>query len=134
MAKSPNTPETVDAYIAGFPPGVRATLQKIRATIRKAAPDAQEKIAYRMPAYWQDGPLVYFAAFKKHIGFYPLPDAIGEFAERLAPYTASKGAVQFPIDQEPPLDLVRDIVRFRLESNAAKAATKKAATAVTKKR
>jgi uncharacterized protein YdhG (YjbR/CyaY superfamily) len=122
MGKSPNVPDTVDAYIARFPPEVRAKLQKIRSAIRKAAPGAEERMAYRMPAYWHDGPLVYFAAFKKHIGFYPLPEAIGEFAERLAPYAASKGAVQFPIDEEPPLDLVRDIVRFRAAANEAKAA------------
>jgi len=125
MSDKDSTPATVDEYIAQFPPAIASRLRALRATIKKAAPEAEERMAYRMPAYWLDGPLVYFAAFKKHIGFYPLPEAIGEFAERLAPYAASKGAVQFPIDEELPLELARDIVRFRVAANRAKAAVKK---------
>ena len=98
---------------------------RIRATIKAAAPAAKESIAYRMPAYWQDGPLVYFAAFKKHVGFYPLPEAIEEFEARLAPYAKAKGSIQFPLGKGMPYGLIRDIVRSRIKANARKAAEKK---------
>ena len=127
MNVSADLPATVDEYIAQFSPEVRRKLEALRAAIREAAPEAVEKIGYRMPAYSQDGDLVYFAAFKGHIGFYPLPEALGDFEARLAPYARGKGTVQFPLDEEPPLDLVKDIVRYRLEANARKAAEKAAA-------
>lgn len=117
--------ETVEEYIARFPPEVRRKLEALRAAIREAAPDATEKIAYRMPAYLQDGPLVYFAAFREHIGLYPFPDALGTFAERLAPYPQGKGSVRFPLTGDPPYDLVKEIVRFRVAENAKKSAGKK---------
>ena len=117
-------PANVDEYIAQFPPDVRKKLGSMRAAIKEAAPGATEKISYRMPAYWQDGDLVFFAAFKSHIGFYPLPDALGDFSERIAPYAQGKGSVQFPLGEEPPLALVKDIVRYRLAANKAKAAAK----------
>ncbi len=125
MAERDPNAQTVDEYIAAFPPATRRILKKLRAAIKEAAPEAGESIAYRMPAYSQDGPLVYFAAFKEHIGFYPLPEAIGDFAERLAPYAKAKGSVRFPLDEEPPYELVKEIVRYRLEHNRAKAAAKR---------
>jgi uncharacterized protein YdhG (YjbR/CyaY superfamily) len=118
-------PANVDEYIAQFPPDVQKKLQRLRAAIKEAAPDAKEKISYRMPAYSQDGDLAFFAAFKSHIGFYPLPEALGDFSERLAPYAQGKGSVQFPLDEEPPLALVKDIVRYRLAANRRKAEAKK---------
>lgn len=127
MEKKTDQPTTIDEYIAGFPPEVRAKLERIRAAIREAAPEAKERIAYRMPAFSQDGDLAFFAAFKAHIGFYPLPAAMEAFSERLAHYKTAKGSVQFPLDEEPPCELIKDMVRFRLAENAAKAAAKRGA-------
>lgn len=117
-------PETIDAYIAAFPPEVREELTKFRRLIREAAPGAQEKIAYRMPAYTLHGTLVYFAAFKKHIGFYPSGSAIVAFKDDLSPYKSSKGAVQFPLGQPLPYDLLRRIVAYRAAENSEKAGRK----------
>jgi uncharacterized protein YdhG (YjbR/CyaY superfamily) len=117
-------PKTVDEYIAQSAPGARPKLEALRAAIRELAPEAEEKIAYGMPAYSLNGPLVYFAAHKGHIGLYPLPEAIEEFKERLAPYKTAKGSVQFPLDAELPLGLIQDMVRSRLEAKTAKANTK----------
>ena len=97
---------SIDAYIASFPEETRALLEAMRATIRAAAPDAEEKISYQMPTFFLKGNLVHFAAFKHHIGFYPAPRGIEEFKEELSIYKGSKGAVQFPLDQPLPLDLV----------------------------
>lgn len=130
--KSP-VPATVDDYIAQFPPEVRAKLERLRAAILEAAPGAAERMAYRMPAFSLNGDLAFFAAFKGHIGFYPLPSALDSFRDRLAPYKTAKGSVRFPIGEEPPYDLVKDMVRFRVEENARKAATKKRKPAGTKK-
>ncbi len=116
---------TVDEYISLFPPQVAKKLSALRQTILKAAPKAQEKIAYRMPAYTLCGPLVYFAAFKNHIGFYPTPAGTETFAERLSAYKTSKGAIQLPLNKPLPLDLIREIVQFRAVQNAAKTAAKK---------
>ena len=107
----------VDAYIAGFPPGVRTILKKMRATVRKAAPQAQEKISYRIPAFALNGNLVYFAAFKNHIGFYPTSSAIKSFKRELSRYVGAKGSVRFPLDQPIPFDLVAKIVKFRVTEN-----------------
>jgi uncharacterized protein YdhG (YjbR/CyaY superfamily) len=107
-------PKTVDEYIARFPPEVRAILERLRAVIREEAPGARERIAYGMPAFSLRKDIVYFAAFKRHIGLYPLPAGIEAFKERLAPYKTGKGSVQFPLDRELPYDLVRDIVRARI--------------------
>jgi len=93
----------------------------LRAAIRAAAPDAEEKISYQMPTFALHGNLVHFAAHPHHIGFYPAPSGIAAFAEELAPYKSSKGAVQFPLDQPLPLDLIRRIVEFRVEENRAAA-------------
>ena len=117
-------PSTVDEYIEAFPPDVRAILEKLRAAIRRAAPDAKESISYRMPAYMLNGPLVYFAAHKAHVGLYALPSAVVAFAERLGSYETSKGTIQFPFERELPLALIEEIVRFRVAENEGRAALK----------
>lgn len=117
--------DSVDAYIAGFPPAVREVLEKIRLTIRKAAPEAEEKISYMMPAFVQDGPLVYFAAFKNHIGFFPTSTGIGKFAKELAAYGTSKGTVRFPLGKPIPFGLIGRIVRYRVKENSARVAAKR---------
>ncbi len=117
-------PTTIDEYIAGFPPDVQEVLQKIRATIRKAAPEAEEKISYQMPAFVLNGNLVYFAAFKTHIGFYPIPTGVEKFKDELSVYKQGKGSVQFPLDRPMPYDLITRIVKFRAEENLRKAAAK----------
>jgi uncharacterized protein YdhG (YjbR/CyaY superfamily) len=105
---------TIDEYIAAFPPEVQRILSKMRAVIRRAAPDAEEAIRYGIPTFRQNGNLVHFAAFKNHIGFYPTPSGIEKFREELSPYTTGKGTVQFPSGQPVPYDLVERIVRFRV--------------------
>ncbi len=117
-------PKTIDAYIAQFPQDVQTILQGLRATIRAAAPEANEKISYQMPTLYLEGNLVHFAAYKHHIGFYPAPSAIDAFKDKLTPYKTSKGAVQFPIDQPLPVDLIRRVVVFRVAENLEKAAAK----------
>ena len=117
-------PKTIDEYIAGFPKDVQAILQRIRMTIREAAPDAEEKISYQMPTFTLKGNLVHFAAFKNHIGFYPIPSGIEEFKEELSAYQQGKGSVQFPLDKPIPYDLISRIVKFRVKENLAKAEAK----------
>ena len=118
-------PTTIDAYIAGFPPDVQAILQQVRATIREEAPDAQEKINYGIPTFTLGGGnLVHFAAFKKHIGFYPTPSGIEHFKDELSAYEGAKGSVKFPLDQPIPYDLFRRITEFRVAEVQAKAAAK----------
>lgn len=111
------TPNSIDEYIAGFPPDVQEILEKIRATIKKAAPDAQEAIKYQMPTFVLNGNLVHFAAFKKHIGFYPVPSGIEKFKKELSLYKGAKGSVQFPLDQPIPFTLISKIVKFRVKEN-----------------
>lgn len=118
-------PATIDAYIAGFPEAVQAILCQVRETIRKAAPEAEEGIAYGMPAYKLNGPLVYFAAFKNHIGFYATPTGHEAFQQELSQYKQGKGSVQFPLDGPMPLDLITRMVTFRVAENEAKAGKKK---------
>lgn len=113
---------TIDEYIAGSPPDVRQRLQKIRRTIRKAAPDAGEAISYEMPTFKLSGNLVHFAAFKEHIGFFPTPSGVEKFKEELAAYATSKGTIRFPHDKPIPLGLIGRIVKFRVAENLAKAA------------
>jgi len=122
MKTDRTAPKNIDEYIAGFPPDVQEILQKIRATIKKAAPNAEETIKYQMPTFTLHGNLVYFAAFKTHIGFYPIPTGIEKFKKELAPYKQGKGSVQFPLDQPIPYGLISKIVKFRVKENAAKAA------------
>lgn len=118
-------PRSIDEYIAGFPPDVQAILQQIRSTIREAAPDAQETIKYAMLTFTLHGNLVHFAAFAKHIGFYPVPTGIEAFKDELAPYKQGKGSVQFPLDTPIPYDLIRRIVAFRAQENMANAAKRR---------
>lgn len=118
-------PVTIDEYIAGFPGEVRVRLERIRQTIRKAAPEAEEAIAYRMPTFRLNGNLVHFAAFQKHIGFYPTPSGVENFRKELAPYATSKGAIQFPLDRPVPYALIGRIVKLRVKENQAKGRKKR---------
>jgi len=120
MKEASTTPANIDDYIATFPQKLQVTLEKLRQTICKAAPDATEKISYQMPTFYLDGNLVHFAAFKKHIGFYPAPSGISAFQDELMKYKTSKGAIQFPIDTAIPYTLVKKIVQFRVKENLAK--------------
>jgi uncharacterized protein YdhG (YjbR/CyaY superfamily) len=114
MQTNPSRPTTIDEYIAQSPPEVQPILSQIRAVIHAAAPQAQEKISYQMPAFHQNGSLVWFGAYKHHIGFYPTGDGMQAFREELSGYKCSKGAVQFPLDQPIPYDLIRKIVQYRV--------------------
>ena len=110
--------KTIDEYIEASPKDVQSILQRLRLTIRRAAPEAVETISYQMPTFKLNGKgLVYFAAFKNHIGFYPIPSGIEAFKKELSRYKQGKGSVQFPIDKPIPYDLVRRIVRFRAKEN-----------------
>lgn len=117
-------PKTIDEYIAGFPQDIQVLLEQVRQTIREAAPEAEETIKYQMPTFMLNGNLVYFAAFKKHIGFYPIPSGIDAFKEELARYEGGKGSVKFPLDQPMPLDLITKIVKHRVGENLARAAAR----------
>ncbi len=112
--------KSIDEYIASFPTNVQHTLRELRSAIKEAAPQAEETISYGMPAFKLNGILVYFAAHKHHIGFYPTASGIRAFKEKLAVYKQSKGAVQFPIDESIPFDIVKEIVRFRVSENLAR--------------
>jgi uncharacterized protein YdhG (YjbR/CyaY superfamily) len=124
MRSDQEGPRTIDEYIAGFPDDVQEKLQQIRVTIRTAAPDAEEKISYQMPTFYLKGNLVHFAAFKKHIGFYPTPTGTEQFQKELAAYKVSKGTIRFPLDQPIPLDLITEIVKFRVQENLDRAAAR----------
>lgn len=114
-------PRDIDEYIAGFPPEVQDVLGRIRTMIRTAAPGAEEAIKYRIPTFVLNGNLVHFAAFAKHIGFYPTPSGIEAFKDELSRYESAKGSVQFPLDEPIPLDLMRRIVEFRVQEAQADA-------------
>ena len=116
--------QNVDEYIATFPADIQAILQQIRLTIHEAAPGAVEAISYQIPTFKQKGNLVHFAAFKKHIGFYPASSGIEQFKDEAASYATSKGTLQFPLNQPIPYDLVRRIVIFRVQENLERAAAK----------
>ena len=107
----------IDKYISGFPKDIQKLLAQIRAAIRKAAPDAEEKISYGIPAFALKGNLVHYAAYKNHIGFYPAPRGVEAFKKELANYKGGKGTVQFPIDKPLPLNLISKIVKFRVKKN-----------------
>ncbi|WP_187356562.1 iron chaperone [Flavobacterium ajazii] len=117
-------PVTIDEYIGSFPNDVQEVLEKVRMTIHKAAPDVKEKISYSMPAFEQNGILVYFAAFKNHIGLYALPSGHSAFKEALSKYKSGKGSVQFPLNQPIPFDLITKIVKFRVKENLEKVKNK----------
>jgi uncharacterized protein YdhG (YjbR/CyaY superfamily) len=112
--------QTIDEYIKSFPVDIQAGLKQLRALIRRAAPEAQEKISYQMPTFYLNGNLVHFAAYPKHIGFYPTPSAIEAFQKELSKYKSSKGAVQFPLDAPLPLKLIERIVKFRVKESGRK--------------
>jgi uncharacterized protein YdhG (YjbR/CyaY superfamily) len=115
---------SIDKYIDGFPRDVRAILEKVRTTIRKAAPEAEETITYRIPTFRLKGNLVHFAAFKKHIGFFPTSTGIAKFKDELSCFKGGKGSVQFPFDQPIPYALITKIVKFRVNENLARAEAK----------
>ncbi len=110
----------IDEYIGQFPSEIQDILQKIRALIHETAPEASEKISYQMPTFYMNGNLVHFAAFKKHIGFYPTPSGTEQFRNELSAYKGAKGSVQFPLNQPIPYDLIRRIVEFRVAENSTK--------------
>ena len=114
----------IDKYIAGFPKETQKLLEQHRATIRKAAPEANETIKYAIPTFTLNGNLVHFAAFKNHIGFYPTPSGIETFRKELSVYEGAKGSVRFPVDKPLPLDLISKIVKFRVKENIEKAKVK----------
>ena len=116
--------DNVDEYIAMFADDVQFKLQQLRNAIKDAAPDAEETISYRMPAYKQNGALIYFAAYKNHIGFYPTASGISNFTDDFKNYKSSKGAVQFPIDNPLPVALIKKIVKFKVKENIEKAKRK----------
>jgi uncharacterized protein YdhG (YjbR/CyaY superfamily) len=121
--KSPPA-KTIDEYIAGFPREVQERLQRIRAVIRAAAPEAEEAIKYQIPTFVLHENLVHFAAFPKHIGFYPTPSGIAAFSGELAGYQTAKGSVQFPLDAPVPFDLIQRMVEFRVKEGRARMAAK----------
>lgn len=124
--ETPNKPfKNINEYIALFPKDIQIFLKQMRATIKEAAPEAEEAIKYKLPTFVLKGiNLVHFAAFKTHIGFYPVPTGIEKFKKELAAYRTSKGAVQFPLDKPLPLALIRKIVKFRVAENLKKAEEK----------
>lgn len=107
--------ETIDAYISSYDEVVQPILKELRRVIKEEAPDATEKISYQMPTFYLNGNLVHFAVQKNHIGFYPAPSGVAAFKEELTEYKTSKGAIQFPLTKPIPYELVRRIVRFRVE-------------------
>ena len=118
-------PQTIDEYIAQCPASVRAILKKVRTTIRRAAPEAQECISYRMPAFKLNGIVVYFAAWKGHIGLYPPIAGDVSMEKAVARYAGPKGNLQFPLDEPMPYELIERIVAFRVKQNAARVAAKR---------
>ena len=125
MATSQASPTNIDDYIAQFSPEVQETLEEIRLTIRRAAPDAQETISYQIPAFTLNGALVYFAAFKSHIGFYPPVKGDARLEKAVSPYAGEKGNLRFPLNKPIPYALIERIVKFRVKQNRAKAKAKK---------
>ncbi|NJN18122.1 MAG: hypothetical protein HC822_18580 [Oscillochloris sp.] len=115
---------SIDEYIAAFPADVQVLLKQLRATIKAAAPEAEERISYKMPTFSLHGNLVHFAAYKQHIGLYPTPSGMSAFDAELAPYKRAKGSVQFPLSEPLPLDLVTRIVQARVAQNLQRAAEK----------
>ena len=125
MKTKPASPQNIDDYIADFPADVQEVLQKIRITIKKAAPKAEEAISYKIPTFNLKGQyLIYFAAYKKHIGLYPVPSGDEEFNQEISIYQAGKGTLRFPLDKPIPYKLISKIVNIRAKENSAKAAAK----------
>jgi uncharacterized protein YdhG (YjbR/CyaY superfamily) len=124
METNKSTPKDIDQYIARFSADVQEILEKVRLTIREAAPEAREKISYQMPTFTLEGNLVHFAGYKKHIGFYPTPSGIEKFKKEISVYKWAKGSVQFPLNQPIPYELINKIVTFRVKENLARAEAK----------
>jgi len=124
MATNKSISNGIDEHIAKFPKEVQVILEKVRATIQKAAPNAEETINYGIPTFTLEGNLVHFAGFKNHIGFYPTPSGIEKFKKELSIYEGAKGSVKFPLDKPIPYALIGRIVKFRVTENMAKAAAK----------
>ncbi len=122
---TPIKPNNIDEYIAGFPEDTQKILEQIRATIKEAASEAEETISYAMPTFKLKGILVYFAAFKNHIGFCALPTGNEAFQKELTVYKTRKGSIQFPLGQPMPLELISKMVQFRIAENVEKAGKKK---------
>ena len=112
--------KTIDEYIATFPINIQSILQELRQVIKESAPNAEEAIRYQMPTFRLNGNLVHFAAFKKHIGFYPTPSGTESFKNELSNYETSKGTIRFPLDKPIPFDLVKKIVKYRVKENMSK--------------
>jgi len=117
MKTNPPTPKTIDEYIATFPADVQEHLEKIRMTIRKAAPDAQEAIKYAIPTFTLNGNMISFAAYKKHIAIYPAPGGNEKFQKELAPYRTAKSTVELPLDKPMPYGLITKLVKFRVKEH-----------------
>jgi uncharacterized protein YdhG (YjbR/CyaY superfamily) len=124
MNSNPVSFTSIDEYIATFPDEIQKKLQDIRATIKAAAPEAQEKISYQMPTFYLYGNLVHFAAFTNHIGFFPAPSGVQAFKDELSRYETSKGTIRFPLSEPLPLDLVSKITKYRVAENLKKAELK----------
>ncbi len=120
-----NPPKNIDEYISQFPLDVQAVLEKLRGLIQNAAPEASEAISYQIPAFTFNGTLVSFAAFKKHIGFYPTPTAIEKFSADLAQYEFAKGSVKFPLSEKIPAPLIKKMVKFRVKEMKEAASQKR---------
>jgi uncharacterized protein YdhG (YjbR/CyaY superfamily) len=125
MTTTDNYCDSVSKYISGFPEETRQLLEQLRKTIKTAAPEAAEVISYSMPGYKMNGMLVWFAGYSRHIGFYPGASGIAAFKKELSIYKGAKGSVQFPLTQPLPLDLISDIIKFRVAENLAKMVSKK---------
>lgn len=122
MSTTRAIPKTVDDYIAGFPPAIRARLRTIRSTIKRAAPGAEEAISYGIPTVKLNGPLIYFAGFKAHIGLYPITVTLRrQFQKELSEYLSGKATAKFPLDKPIPYTLIGRIVKLRVQENLAKA-------------
>lgn len=119
-----HTPGTIDEYISAFSPDVQAILQQVREVVRGAAPDAQETISYQIPAFKQNVVLVYFAAFRKHIGFYPPVGGDASLEKAVSRYAGEKGNLRFPLDQPIPFDLIERMTKLRVKQSMAKATPK----------
>lgn len=125
MGKNSMTVQSIDEYISQFPLEVQKTLEKLRFIIREAAPEAKEMISYQMPALSLHGTLVYFAAWKKHIGFYPTSSAMKAFKQELSGFKGTKDSIHFPVTQPLPNELISKIVKFRVAENLEKAKDRK---------
>ena len=124
MTSMKTPPKDIDEYIANFPEDIQGILEQLRAAIREAAPEAEETISYQIPTFTLKGNLVHFAAYKKHIGFYPASSGIEKFKNELSAYEGAKGSVKFPLDKPIPFDLISEIVTFRVKDNLERAEAK----------